>query len=408
MELYKHASRVRESCDDGSSGYLLALAARAAERQLREQAMAAYPNENIHEPVEHFAVDRDSEHLDEEIGTRRLLEDVEDEERRKPRRESAAGWDMNEMRRHQKMLKEQKQVHGSGENNKLKGAAVDATNDHATQKRLSDAAAAPKNIIGGWQKGIGLNCMRNAANPPMLGHNLQFPKCMSPQQTRIDATQFPCSRAGRGVASRQHSGLWAPDNAKSRRSSAGGLWNGVCAAPDEETLSPPKVVQSGLMTPGMERDNSLANTSVGGTHQLPHSPASPARDSISAIDELLAYEEDLELEFNDGFVTQIYNYLSIGYPALARKYDEELSKISKLPIEELRRDDTRKDTRGYVGAPEGNRCDEQAVQDGQCGRWWALRLYIREWARQQPRMVDGDGLSDKNWGVRARRGSWAI
>ena len=43
-------------------------------------------------------------------------------------------------------------------------------------------------------------------------------------------------------------------------------------------------------------------------------------------------------------------------------------------------------------------------------RWIALKLYIREWARQHPSFDDGFG-EDENplaWGVRARRGSWAI
>ena len=126
------------------------------------------------------------------------------------------------------------------------------------------------------------------------------------------------------------------------------------------------------------------------------------------MDDTLELEKDIEAEFDDTFVTRIYNYLSIGYPALARKYDEELSKISRVPIEELRRDDGHADTNGYLGAPAGNGCGEKDLLNGHCGRWWALRLYIKEWARQQPRMAGGDGLSDKSWGVRARRGSWAI
>ena len=47
-------ARTRESCDERFSGYLLALAAKAAEKQLREQALAAFPNESMHQIVEHF------------------------------------------------------------------------------------------------------------------------------------------------------------------------------------------------------------------------------------------------------------------------------------------------------------------------------------------------------------------
>jgi hypothetical protein len=39
-------------------------------------------------------------------------------------------------------------------------------------------------------------------------------------------------------------------------------------------------------------------------------------------------------------------------------------------------------------------------------RWRALRLYIREWARQHPDL--GENSNPLAWGVRARRGSWAI
>ena len=58
--MYKEATRRRESVDDSSAGYLLELAAKAAEKQLREQALAAFPNSDFHEPVAHY-VDHDTE-----------------------------------------------------------------------------------------------------------------------------------------------------------------------------------------------------------------------------------------------------------------------------------------------------------------------------------------------------------
>ncbi|OJD13817.1 hypothetical protein ACJ73_09160 [Blastomyces percursus] len=58
---------------------------------------------------------------------------------------------------------------------------------------------------------------------------------------------------------------------------------------------------------------------------------------------------------------------------------------------------------------------ENAISSGACMRWTALRLYIYEWARQQPRMAKADRYQQPNdgsridaWGARARRGSWAI
>jgi hypothetical protein len=73
-------ARTRESCDDRFSGYLLALAAKAAEKQLREQALAAFPNESMHEIVEHF-YDREVEGASDEDsieGIGLLVEDTGD------------------------------------------------------------------------------------------------------------------------------------------------------------------------------------------------------------------------------------------------------------------------------------------------------------------------------------------
>ena len=40
-----------------------------------------------------------------------------------------------------------------------------------------------------------------------------------------------------------------------------------------------------------------------------------------------------------------------------------------------------------------------------CMRWRALRVYIREWAKQHPNMA-GDGLGGA--GIAVRKGSWAV
>jgi len=174
------------------------------------------------------------------------------------------------------------------------------------------------------------------------------------------------------------------------------------------SLAPPKSMQSGLMTPNYESEDPFESIGTNLRSHLPPSPANIKEDSkIAQIDDILTSEQEIDQEFNDGFVTQIYNYLSLGYPSMARKYDGELSKISKIPMEELRKDDKAKNSKGYVGAPEGTGLDMHGVQNGHCSRWIALRLYVREWARQQPRMADRDGGAD-DWGNRARRGSWAI
>jgi hypothetical protein len=112
-------------------------------------------------------------------------------------------------------------------------------------------------------------------------------------------------------------------------------------------------------------------------------------------------QKAIESEFPDTFVTQIYNYLSLGYPCLARHYDQELSRISGISLEDLRWDDLNTDARGYVVAPEHD------TLTNACARWKALRLYIQEWARQEPGMAE-DETNLEGWGLPERKGSWAI
>ena len=411
-ELYKHASRIRESCDDRFSGYLLALAARAAEKQLRDQAMAAYPNENLHEPVDHFAIDRESDTSEDETGLGMLPQDTK-KDKNMFRRESAAGWDINEMRRHRELLEQQNQRQEVTEQPRLKRRSKNEVSEDTTviaeKDKDTDQVSGPTARDHGiTQRGIGLERMRSAASPPMLGQDLTFPLCRSPQQTRIDATQHPISRVQGETRSRQYSGLWTPDEARSRQSSAGGLWHGVCAASDQALLFPAKILPTGLMTPRCEQDDPFFKLDIRANNQSTPFPTQTAEFENMEIDDVLSAQRSIEEEFHDGFVTQIYNYLSLGYPSLAQKYDNELSKISKVSLEEIRQNDLQANTKGFIGAPEGSGCDEHEVREGQCGRWKALRLYIQEWARQQSGMMAPNQGANSGWGVWARKGSWAI
>lgn len=168
------------------------------------------------------------------------------------------------------------------------------------------------------------------------------------------------------------------------------------------------MIQTGLLTPGTEKDDPFASVEQTSTEQLPASPSTSMGSKSSCLDQVINREKVIESEFHDGFVTQVYNYLSLGYPALARKYDYELSKITRVPVENLRQDDQHTNAKGYVGAPEGTGCDLRGVQEGHCERWTALRLYVTEWARQQPRMDVSSAAANDDWGARARKGSWAI
>ncbi|MCJ1410339.1 hypothetical protein MMC19_004424 [Ptychographa xylographoides] len=413
-EHYKHASRVRESCDDRFFGYMLAVEARAAEKRLREQAMAAYPNETVHEPVNHFAVDHESEDSGDEMGVG-LLGRKLDEEQTVVRRQSVAGWQSSDIPQHKISLQRQKLWRAGSEKlgSRWRLPYTQSSGNLGESTRNNDivadeAANVSTDPGGNRQKGVGLACMRNAASPPMLGHDLHFHVCLSPRHTKFDATQRPDFGASESATSRQHSGLWTPVDAPSRQGSNTGLWNGVCVALDQNVLSIPHILPTGLMTPHLERGDPFAKSSTDEQEKDPAHFEDLGHFETVGIDSILSEEHKIEAEFNDGFVTQIYNYLSLGYPSLARRYDVELSKITRVPLDEIRCDDQRANTKGYIGAPEGSGCNLSAVKDGRCGRWNTLRLYIREWARQQSGMVDCDNEVNSSWGVRARRGSWAI
>lgn len=118
-------------------------------------------------------------------------------------------------------------------------------------------------------------------------------------------------------------------------------------------------------------------------------------------------EERIAAEFDDQFVTQVYNYLSLGYPATARAYDDELSKISRIPTDELQTDDEAV-MDGIGSRAKGHlkiSMDLDAIGDRRCPRWNALKEYIFEWARQHP---DLNSITPLAWGVAERRGSWGI
>ena len=399
-EPYKHATRIRESVDDQSSGYLLSLAAKAAERQLREQVLAAYPNEHDYEPVDHFAVDRDSDGSD--VESAEMVDGHNEKESAHRKRDSATRWDGAETRHHPKVLgqhkKDQRDTEKPGLDRRksLKGTVETAEQDGLRTGHKGEDKQE-------WK------AMRKAASPPMAGENLIFPKCQSPRQTRLDVASYPAVKRTSGATSpTDHTGLWTPGRGTSRQGSTSGLWMGVCAASVQSALDSPKQIQSGLLTPSEERDDPFSTMTKGTDHLLPPSPPSSLEGQSNCIETVLQVEQEIDREFSDTFITQIYNYLSLGYPALARKYDGELSKITKISIDSLRRDDSRTNAKGYVGAPEGSGADVRGMQEGQCERWCALRSYVREWARQQPNMVSRTAAANEDWGARARKGSWAI
>lgn len=421
------------------SGYILSLAATAAKRQLQEQALAAFPNERHHQAVNHFAIDDDddSNGSDEDVtaATDQQLDDPDFYQRRM----SSAGWDLLEIQRHKEMREEQRRQQRlfKQQSQRQKSEYDPWSNpyDLSTLRisRLQVEQESNATLGGGALRDVvEVSKMRHAASPPMLGGDLRFPQSLSPQHTMMDPTQRPVRRKrGKsvGIQSRSNSGLWTPSaaspmvsrkNTESGRYKFGsipsaGLWGGLCQSaeyrndPITSTPEKPKV-QSGLTTPANERADpfSPAPTPIlTPYYQLPITPALlPEKDDhLDGIDSVLQLEVTINEEYPDSFITQVYNYLSLGYPALARDYDLELSKISRVPVDDIQRGDDRVDYKGHIGAPESEGWDETKCME-ECGRWTALRLYIREWARQQPKFREEN--ESRKAAARARRGSWGV
>jgi hypothetical protein len=245
-----------------------------------------------------------------------------------------------------------------------------------------------------------------------------FPMSISPKHTRLTPDQVPVPRKTCDVQEEVVEGdskLWCAKIGISNQA-GDGLWMGMCQKGEEEARSPPTPMRSGIVTPAVEMKDPMGSNSPGKSkphgrfgHGMGFLPLTPPRSTqdvfVESLGKKLSAEQEIDREFHSGVITQVYNYLSLGYPSLAHKFDAELSKISRISIEELRRDDDLVDAKGYVGAPEGHGLDIGGACEGKCARWTALRLYVHEWARQTPAMANKER---EDWGVRARRGSWAF
>ncbi|KAB2106931.1 hypothetical protein AG0111_0g5358 [Alternaria gaisen] len=412
--MYKEATRRRESVDDSSAGYLLELAAKAAEKQLREQALAAFPNSDFHEPVAHY-VDHDTEDSEPSVT-----------EAKQQQRESSftqVNWDLVAMREYR-----EKQI-ADKEKQKPKEYIKPAFSPFGNPAGFLDAATAKK--FANERKDPELERQRKEARPPMLGQDIKFPRCESPEPSRFDPTQgcdavrtamcylseqskaasekgesLWCGK-GNGRQTSTTPSLWS--NANSRASSTTGLWGGFCVNGGDKSPRGP----TGLLTPHNEKPNPMSPCPTPSTSLLPPTP--PASSSgitfentgFSGIDEKLAVEQSIEEEFGDNFVTQVYNYLSLGYPSMARPFDEELSKISHIPISELRQDDHLASSRGYIRLGKDGNLKDTEITEETCMRWRALRIYIQEWARQHPNMSEDEFMVGGR-GTAVRKGSWAL
>ncbi|KAF2118446.1 hypothetical protein BDV96DRAFT_488843 [Lophiotrema nucula] len=406
--MYKEATRMRESVDERFSGYLLELAAKAAEKQLREQAMAAFPNDDHHEPVDHF-IGRDDD-MESQAGDAKLRHDSSFTE---------VNWELVAMRQYREEAEKEKRE--ADERRKKREAEMNKP--EAQSHNPWGNASVLSNLR--QPRDPEMDGMRKGARPPMLGSDIVFPRCPSPEPARFDPTQGShaiksamCYLTEQTQASERGEGLWCGNGKQlsiqsnaptlwgsvpSRPPSRGGLWGGCCI---NSGLTPPRG-PTGILTPKIEIDNPMSPCPTPDHEQLPPTPPASQAD-FACIDEKLSAELAIEEEFGDDFVTQVYNYLSLGYPSIARVFDEELVRISQWSLEELRQDDNLVTSRGYIRLGVDGNLKNTDITEESCMRWRALRVYIREWAKQQPGMVSGDSNANVGMGAAVRRGSWAF
>ncbi|GFF60065.1 hypothetical protein IFM46972_11534 [Aspergillus udagawae] len=164
-----HHSRAENSrqtgCDGHMAEYFLSLAAQSVENQLKEQALAAFPNEQVYEPVDHFAIDKDEDECSDDDSKNTLLH--------VSRRESSADlpWELEHMRRHK-------------EDAEMRDRAMAGTKG----KLLSSAIFNPRQFYNGvdngcWRGNYEPDLSRHLPRPPMLGDDLVFPQSLSPEAT---------------------------------------------------------------------------------------------------------------------------------------------------------------------------------------------------------------------------------
>lgn len=273
--------------------------------------------------------------------------------------------------------------------------------------------------------------LKTQKSPPMAGSDLTFRMCPSPKQTKLESDQKWDVAAGAHVEVNRDT------------TEQNGLWRGYCFTNNQErevmVASPRAQMIMTPMSPGTPYEHSDPYNATGGTlapFPISAEPTPLASNQTSlqintsehrsragqprGLHMLMGLEQRLQqektaselneriaAEFTDQFVTQVYNYLSLGYPATARAYDEELSKISRIPTEELELEDEAvmdgigSSAKGHIKIS----MDLDTTDDKRCPRWKALKEYIFEWARQHP---DLDSITPLAWGVAERRGSWGI
>ncbi|KAI5295415.1 hypothetical protein KEM52_001485 [Ascosphaera acerosa] len=478
----------RESCDDLVSRYLLSLAREAVEKHMADVKAAnrmhtsrpssrAPSRRNSAASLSEHSRDRDRDNDNRTLVDNVCIYDDPQEVANKFRRDSLVDIG-NEIA----VLRQVKEEHERrARERKMHRTAEQIRKDQEEEEQRIVKQAIRR------KEALELEKLK-ALEPPMMGDDIVFPQCMSPQTVACTPDQLPQPGYFRldehpQPASGDVSPLWqrSLSPASTRPSSTtklagpGGLWNGLCkkqngALGSSSSLSAGWMTPA-IMTPVMEHSDPFLQPPHGmhgmhGVHShhghmppyssmlhMPYTPpeSNPTTPPPEGLDMMmldspasglrrksLQSVEDRELriqsEFPDSFVSQIYDYLSLGYPSLARSFDRELSKISKMPLDWLRSDDEHVNAQGYVvpplPSPKPEECFslrrfpnrgvgattvdfDELIRQRRCMRWCALRLYIHEWARQQSSWLDDDRDRDgllrlKGLPAPPRKGSWAV
>ncbi|RFU79352.1 hypothetical protein TARUN_2888 [Trichoderma arundinaceum] len=246
---------------------------------------------------------------------------------------------------------------------------------------IEDQARDLPGQAGLWR---GYCCRSESTGGCIVPPELHNPKLIeTPTDPNFPESSCTCDVVDAGVLSEEPVSIFSSSGTASSglTSSNGGLWGGSSHQHQQ---------QDGGAAEEHKGDLHAANGLDGLSERLQREKAQAERD------------EKILQEFGGDFVTQVYNYLSLGYPAMARGFDEELSRISHIALDDLRRDDEKQMAKGHMVEM---KLDDSAPEEERCPRWVALRVYVTEWARQHP---DLDNLDPLAWGVRERRGSWAI
>jgi hypothetical protein len=226
------------------------------------------------------------------------------------------------------------------------------------------------------------------------GQDIVYTRCSSPETVHLETDQLFRKVCEIEQSCRDKSGKF-------------GLWGGYCVGRrGQAAVRGPHMLCT--PRPGSPAEDPLLNAQGNLMQQA------AIRHAVQKMEET-TLKDKIQEEFTDHFITQVYNYLSLGYPVMARAFDQELSKIVDVPVAELRRDDSELMANGHFVDEVDPEEDEEGLikpsgpektgeQRERCPRWKALKAYVHEWARQHPNL---DTLDPLVWGLQERKGSWA-